>query len=69
MSAGESCLRGTESGFPNPPHEKGDPSMLANGLDLKEVVTYAQLFPLTAIFAEPTRYNTFSGPAGRMALK
>jgi hypothetical protein len=27
-------------------HEKGDPSMLARGLDLKEVVTYAQLFPL-----------------------
>ena len=26
-------------------------------------------FTLTAIFAERLRYNTFSGPAGRMALK
>ena len=25
--------------------------------------------PLTAIFVERLRYNTFSGPAGRMALK
>jgi hypothetical protein len=26
-------------------------------------------FLLAAIFAERLRYNTFSGPAGRMALK
>jgi hypothetical protein len=29
-----------------PEHEKADPLMLTSGLDFKEVVTYAQLFPL-----------------------
>ncbi len=31
ISVSEACLRDEESGYMNPRHEKGDPSMLASG--------------------------------------